>query len=286
MRYARTGWLGGIALILAATTLPARADDKAEALLQQTRAATAKLRTLRADVEFTVKGRFGSSTSTGMVALKRPNLARFETTGDPSRLVVADGKNFFRASPGRDLYQKTELAADGRNLAIPLRPFGEPVLGFFSPDIIGRGRSGSAWRYIGRERLDGDECEIVELNTQTPEGAPGPRKFTLRYFISDRDHLIHQTVTTFVDEAGTTTNVSRLKNVQTDAPIDDATFRWTPPATALLVPPTLADFEKKLVPVGQPAPDFNLPMPQGGQLSLSDARKGKKATLVNFWFYG
>jgi outer membrane lipoprotein-sorting protein len=281
MRTIRTGWLGGIALVLAATTLPARADEKAEALLQQTRAATAKLQTLRADVEFTMKARFGSSTSTGTVVLKRPNLARFETTGNPSQLVVADGKNLFQASPGRNQYQKMELAADGRNMRIP---FGEPVTSFFHPDTIGGGGSS---RYIGKERLDGDECDIVEVDIQIPEGVPGPKKLTSRYFISDRDHLIHQTVTTVVDEEGTSTNVSRLKNVQTDVPIDAATFRWTPPATArLFVPPTVADFEKKLVPVGKPAPDFNLPTPQGGQLSLSDARKGKKAVLVNFWFYG
>jgi outer membrane lipoprotein-sorting protein len=284
MRTIRTGWLGGIALVLAATTLPARADEKAEALLKQTRAATAKLRTLRADVEFTMKSRFGSSTSTGTVALKRPNLARFEMTGNPSLLVVADGKNLFQVLPGRKEYQKTKLAADGSNMRIP---FGESVTGFFYPDTIGRGWSGTSSRYIGKEWLDGDGCEVIEVDIRFPEGVPGPKKLTSRYFISDRDHLIHQTVTTVVDEEGTTTNVSRLKNAQTDVRIDDATFRWTPPATAqLVVPPTPADFEKKLVPMGKPAPDFNLPMPQGGQLSLSDARKGKKATLVNFWFYG
>jgi hypothetical protein len=44
-------------------------------------------------------------------------------------------------------------------------------------------------------------------------------------------------------------------------------------------------FEAKLLPAGKVAPDFNLPMPRGGQLSLTDARRGKKAVLVNFWFY-
>jgi hypothetical protein len=44
-------------------------------------------------------------------------------------------------------------------------------------------------------------------------------------------------------------------------------------------------FEAKLLPAGKVAPDFNLPMLRGGQLSLTDARRGKKAVLVNFWFY-
>ena len=37
--------------------------------------------------------------------------------------------------------------------------------------------------------------------------------------------------------------------------------------------------------VGKAAPDFNLPLSRGGRLSLGDALKGKKAVLLNFWFY-
>jgi peroxiredoxin len=38
--------------------------------------------------------------------------------------------------------------------------------------------------------------------------------------------------------------------------------------------------------VGKPAPDFSLPLLDGGTLTLAQARKGKKALLVNFWFCG
>lgn len=38
--------------------------------------------------------------------------------------------------------------------------------------------------------------------------------------------------------------------------------------------------------VGQPAPDFRLPLLGGNALSLREARQGKKALLVNFWFCG
>jgi thiol-disulfide isomerase/thioredoxin len=39
--------------------------------------------------------------------------------------------------------------------------------------------------------------------------------------------------------------------------------------------------------VGKPAPDFTLPAAGagGGQVSLKDALKGRKAVVVNFWFY-
>jgi thiol-disulfide isomerase/thioredoxin len=36
--------------------------------------------------------------------------------------------------------------------------------------------------------------------------------------------------------------------------------------------------------VGAMATDFSLPTPDGGRISLADARKGKKAVLLNFWF--
>jgi peroxiredoxin len=36
--------------------------------------------------------------------------------------------------------------------------------------------------------------------------------------------------------------------------------------------------------VGRPAPDFRVPLLDGGILTLADARRGKKALLLNFWF--
>ena len=44
---------------------------------------------------------------------------------------------------------------------------------------------------------------------------------------------------------------------------------------------------QSLVAVGEMAPGFSLPTAKDGTpLSLSDATRGRKATIVNFWFYG
>jgi outer membrane lipoprotein-sorting protein len=280
MRYARTGWLGGIVLVLAATALPARADEKADALLQQTRTATAKLQTLRADVEATFKSDFGSQSITGTVALKRPNLVRCETRGAFEGLTVSDGKTVFDYAVKQNQYRKVAPGPDGRNIPTPL---GDLVSGFFRPQSIGMARRGVTPTYVGKEVLEGTEYEVVELAVTGPQQAGS----TTRYFISSKDNLVHQVVMNSKEGDSTFTTSLRLKNLQTDVPIDDAAFQWTPPATArLFVPQGPRGLEEKLIPVGKPAPDFNLPMPRGGQLSLSDARKGKKATLVNFWFYG
>ncbi len=38
--------------------------------------------------------------------------------------------------------------------------------------------------------------------------------------------------------------------------------------------------------IGQPAPDFRVPLLSGGSTTLAEARRGKKALLLNFWFRG
>ena len=69
--------------------------------------------------------------------------------------------------------------------------------------------------------------------------------------------------------------------------LSDASFAYVPPPGAILyTPPTLDDYNKKLLPVGSMAPRFALSAPTGGKTTLADALKGKKAVLVNFWFYG
>lgn len=46
------------------------------------------------------------------------------------------------------------------------------------------------------------------------------------------------------------------------------------------------EIERTLIPVGKPAPAFDLKLAKGGKISLPATVKTKKATLVNFWFVG
>ena len=50
--------------------------------------------------------------------------------------------------------------------------------------------------------------------------------------------------------------------------------------------PGMGDMDAKLVKVGKPAPLFSIPGPKGGTVDLAQTLRGKKAILVNFWFYG
>ena len=54
---------------------------------------------------------------------------------------------------------------------------------------------------------------------------------------------------------------------------------------ATTTPAVAQNYEAKLVKKGAVAPDFSKPKPNGGTLNLKKSL-GKRATIVNFWFYG
>jgi hypothetical protein len=78
---------------------------------------------------------------------------------------------------------------------------------------------------------------------------------------------------------GDQVQINAMSNVKFDVPKTAADFKYTGPAAQE------DPAEAALLPVGKDAPDFNLPTLNGDKLSLSNVCKGKKAVLVNFWFY-
>lgn len=77
------------------------------------------------------------------------------------------------------------------------------------------------------------------------------------------------------------------KDIQLDQPLDAKSFVWTPPQGAKENKLSeVDDLDAKLLPVGSKAPDFTLPSLDGKPVKLSQFVKGKKATLINFWYWG
>jgi outer membrane lipoprotein-sorting protein len=139
-------------------------------------------------------------------------------------LIVSNGRNLFVYVPSDNQYARSHPGAEGRNIRLFVA---EEIEKFFQPATIGVIAAGSRSSYVGKEMVDSMEYDVVEVI------APTPSNKTTRYFISPRDDLIHRVVSTSKTKRGeTVTKWTHLKNISTDAPVDESTFQWEPPSTA------------------------------------------------------
>jgi outer membrane lipoprotein-sorting protein len=204
---------------------PAQAPAVQVDALKQTREATRKLTTLRADLE----GSLGPNPFTGTVVFKRPNLARIDIKSGKGAdsenvLIVSDGRNLFTYLPALDRYIRSVPGPDGRNIHALVTGLVEC---FFRPDSIGVVPAGGRSAYLGKEMMDGTEYDIVEIT------GPAPQGLAIRYSVSPKDRLIRREAATAKGKGGeTVSRWVRLKNIRTDEPVDESAFRWVPPPTA------------------------------------------------------
>jgi hypothetical protein len=85
---------------------------------------------------------------------------------------------------------------------------------------------------------------------------------------------------------------SRLTGVKTNVALPQTAFAWNPPkgakpfqAEVKANPNAGGDDADDLLPVGRAAPNFELPLYNGGMVNLASVYKANKATLLNFWSY-
>ena len=279
----RRVFLWGGALVLALIgTRAARADEKADTLLKEVENASKAVKTLTADLSMsqTAKTPDGKEQSMKMAAtlkLRKPNLARIEFTEGPfAKTIASDGKNLYTLMPG-NRYQKTKVDADGKNIDIL---WAAPVAMFFSGrfSLMGAESKTSA-TYAGKQTIEGTEYDVVQVSGAKPFVYSGKLYIAPSKMATRLELEITGVQSVKLDAA--------LTNIKRNAPLNDAAFAYVPPKDATLYePPSLDAYNKKLLPVGSVAPKFALSAPTGGRLELAEAIKGKKAVLVNFWFYG
>ncbi|MBM3459965.1 MAG: redoxin domain-containing protein [Armatimonadetes bacterium] len=265
-------------LLLATTTAvlvglrPAPADEQGKALL---RAAFKKLHAAKSyGAELTqTLAPMGVEPLVlkGRLAAAKPNLLSVRLTGkipmgpDVNLSLVSDGKFYFQHQGG-PTYSKDEVDANPTQFQ---GRWEAEVDAFFGGEGLAEKRDATV---SGTATVNGVACDLVKL----PAQEDGP---AVEYAIGKQDGFIHRTTLTF--GAGTPRQMV-LTNTLTGITLNPAhkpeTFAFTPP-------PGAREQFAKMIPVGKPAPDFNLPVLKGGRVALSDLRKGKKAVLVNFWFY-
>lgn len=218
-----------VVVVASLLAIPVRADEQLDALLQRTRDAIKKLQTLQADVEWAEAG----ARMTGTAQLKRPNLVRLELKSEAYGFVlVSDGQAVYQHDPKSKEYYKGEPGADGRDI-VPLISGADLLLLYFQPARLGLPTASPAasWVYAGKQKVGAEEYEVVDWANPIPGF-----QLTSRYFISAKDNLVHRLDFTGKGPAGENKVTLALKNLRVNAPVADATFRWTPPQDAKELP--------------------------------------------------
>ena len=184
-------------------------------------------------------------------------------------LIVQNGATVRRkkttlTSAGQAQKLLNALPADARR-AMPVTLFFRPL----SPDALTN--TGATLRYVGQKTLAGKTYRIVEIaDTQKPP-------YTTRLYISPEDRVTR--MQTRLTRGGTPLSATATLSNITLTKVAVAPPKPVPPAAD-------AGPEDELLPVGTAAPRFAIPTPAGPPIALDAALKGRKAVLVNFWFYG
>jgi outer membrane lipoprotein-sorting protein len=257
----------------------AAADAQADALLAKVRAKYAAATSLGASVTVTDRESGRTFTQTGSLQLRKPNFARIQMAAPHYKLkIMSDGKTAYVLLPNNQ-YSKREIDEE---LAKGGEVVGLTEAFFFGHDKYGPAKlsdAGVQKSYAGKTSVGKSLYDVVTLRSR----AIVP--YTLKLFISS-DGLLGRTVL----ETGTPSKLAvetiEWKGQKLNALPASTSFAVALPRDATeYKPPSEDEFEAKLVPVGKPAPAFELPSPAGGTVSLKGAEANHKAVMVNFWFY-
>ena len=278
---------------------PVKVDPQALALLQKVQTATQKTHSLAANFTdiYDYQNPPREFRNIGAIKLMKPNYA-FEQHWNPrknkatgvwekgadSMIHASDGKTAWLVFFGGE-YQKTKADPHGRNVGSDYTP----VSDFFNP-------AQSVLSRVKKQQVKGQLLSLTDGGVQLWEGhpyhivnwqykpdysfgkeitkkAPGGVVTERDTLYIGSDNLVHRLVDTYnIGWSGERT----LRNVQVNAPLTAANFKFTlPPGAHLPVPPP------PLLAAGTPAPDFAAVAPDGSLVHLSDY-KGKTVVL-DFW---
>lgn len=279
LRFVTPAAFAGSLTLLALLAPPARADEKGEALLREVTGATKKVKSLSADLK--IAYRFGKNNSkmTGALAVQRPNLARIDVSGQPvEQMVVSNGKTLYLVMKGQKQYMKQPADPNGANIQ------GASLIAslFFTPQLetILAGLAGTTTvspTLKGTLQREGVRYQRLEVT-----GNAGKNRLTL--YISPKK-LVQGIL--FEQKNGDESMQMEefLSNLKVGTKLPARLFAYTPPVGFKVY--EQPDFNAKLLAVGAEAPPFELSRPDDkSKFSLAKMLEGRKAVIVNFWFYG
>jgi peroxiredoxin/outer membrane lipoprotein-sorting protein len=265
-----------VLLISACVVCRSGAQQPPNDLLQSMILAGRTQRSLSADIVLTWTSHGVERHANGTVRLMKPNYATINLTGDyPQRLLISDGQSRFVVS---DQPTYTREPIDSRGTGIDSPWWGIPFRFFFTQSLNPFGAAPDpreAFEDLGSETAEGTVFRVLAAHG---ESVMGP--YSAKFFFNERLHLLQQTTVQFGDGENAAVFEAKLSNVRLNVPLAPSSFHFVPASGQHAA--SLAD---NLLPIGQTAPGFNLPSPNGTPVDLAKEMQDKKATLINFWFY-
>lgn len=178
--------------------------------------------------------------------------------------IISDGQRGVWIDLSQRRFRRGRLPAEQARLIQP----GEPLLlhEFFLREPLATAQRAELSKYLGRKRIGGVDCEIVQLNESGDHGET-------RWFFGVADHLPRRVERRPGPGRGPTT-ILELSNLTSEPQIDAGTFLPRPPDGC-------AEEGGALLAHGSAAPDWKLSTSEGLQRQLSDQR-GNTVVLM-FW---
>ena len=247
----------------------------AEKLLADSGALTKAVQTMTARIDLTSQiPKQTLKRNVGSVKLMKPNYALLTLTGDyPLVTLASDGQSLYQLF-GPTKYTVANAEPHGENIETPW--WALPVRFFFTQNLKPFGPNSQPWAsdcYAGQETIKGENFDVVEIVGEKP------RAYVARFYFDARK-LFRRSVVTFGQVPNAAVFTAEIEDVATSKTLRPAEFKFKPPSSAKLD----TGAESRMLAVGETGPDFFLPTPEGEMLGLADLRRGKKATLINFWF--
>ena len=233
----------------------------------------------------TVGGNWGVSRSmkgqpaqsyTGTFLFQRPKSGRmvFNLPGGQKQVMIFDGQAMIVEMTEQRQYLKMPVPEGGPSLGQVIGPDEtspmSAVLGFDAA------LQGYSLESAGAKTINQRAFQVVRATREQD-----PKKMTVYFGPGGLIEGIEAEMSVGGNPASLR---SWIRNVTLNPAVKPQQFAYSPPKGFTLFEPP--NYEKTLIAVGKEAPDFKLPQPGGVHLALSDARKDKKAVLINFWFHG
>lgn len=253
-----------------ALALPIRADQQGEAVLRQAVSTLYSLKSYQAEIHTVLRmgTRAPYDDRIGLIQLRKPNLLKAQLAGSPPVTLLSDGKTYHMA-----------FGPEYRSMAVSPNPDSFGGLWGLEVDAFFGGEKSlyRTWKtsVLRTETVDGALCDVIRIQKNEIDSQ--------ELAIGRSDHLIRRAVS--IDSshgAEDNTAANTLTKIVANPAIQTAVFAYNPPTGAARRPDPQ---EAQLLSVGQQGPAFELPTPQERLISLAAALKGKKAVLINFWFY-